>query len=61
MFSPGESVHEGLRRGAFDGFCAGCHGSTSGRPDDAALQPDVLSRASDSTAFREPPTDLAKH
>jgi hypothetical protein len=31
MFSPGESVHEGLRRGAFDGFCAGCHGSTSGR------------------------------
>jgi hypothetical protein len=59
MFSPGESVHEGLRRGAFDGFCAGCHGSTSGRPDDAALQPDVLSRASDSTAFRQPATDLA--
>jgi hypothetical protein len=59
MFSPGESVHEGLRRGAFDGFCAGCHGSTSGRPDEAALQPDVLSRASDSAAFKNPPTDLS--
>jgi hypothetical protein len=58
MFTPGESVHEGLRRGAFDGFCGGCHGSTSGRPDEAALQPDVLSRASDTAAFREAPVDL---
>jgi len=59
MFTPGESVHEGLPRRAFNGFCAGCHGSTSGRPDQAALQPDILSRASDTAAFREAPVDLA--
>jgi len=58
MFSPGESVHEGLPRGAFDGFCAGCHGSTSGRPFDSALQPDVLSRASGSSAFGSRPVAL---
>ncbi len=60
MFSPGESVHEGMRRGAFDGFCAGCHGATSGKALDAALQPDILSRASDTAAFREPPIVLDK-
>ncbi len=58
MFTPGESVHEGFPRDAFDGFCAGCHGSVSGRPIDAALKPDVLSRASDTAAFRAAPTGL---
>lgn len=58
MFSPGESVHEGFPRDAFDGFCGGCHGSVSGRPLDAALRPDVLSRASDTVAFRTPPARL---
>lgn len=60
MFSGGESVHEGFPRDAFDGFCAGCHGSISGRPVDNALKPDVLSRASDTIAFRKPPTVLDK-
>jgi len=55
MFTPGESLHEGLPRRAFDGFCAGCHGSASGKGLDNALQPDVLSRASDTTAYRSPP------
>ncbi len=58
MFTPGESVHEGFPRDAFDGFCAGCHGSLSGRAVDAALRPDVLSRASDTIAFRTAPTVL---
>lgn len=58
MFSPGERVHEGFPRDAFDGFCGGCHGSVSGRPIDAALRPDVLSRASDTAAYRKPPTRL---
>jgi hypothetical protein len=60
MFTPGESVHEAFPRDAFNGFCAGCHGSISGRPLDAALKPDVLSRASDTVAFRKPPTVLDK-
>jgi hypothetical protein len=55
MFSPGEFVHEGLPRASFDSFCGGCHGAVSGKPFDAALQPDVLSRASDTAAFRQPP------
>lgn len=60
MLSPGESLHEGLRRGTFDGLCGGCHGSTSGRPIDAALQPDILTRASDTKAFRDGPVLISK-
>ncbi len=58
MFTPGESVHEGLPRTAFDGFCAGCHGSASGKGLDNGLQPDVLSRASDTAAYRSAPAVL---
>jgi hypothetical protein len=60
MFSPGESVHEGFPRRSFNGFCGGCHGSTTGRPIDAALQPDVLSRASDTLSLQKEPWGLDK-
>jgi hypothetical protein len=45
-FVPGEVVHQAFPRTLFNGLCAGCHGSTTGRPLDAALNPDFLTQAS---------------
>jgi hypothetical protein len=59
MFAPGELRHEALPYPSFDSFCAGCHGSISGRPVDAALRPDVFTHASESAAIHAPPTDLS--
>jgi hypothetical protein len=47
MFAPGEYVHQSMPRDFFDGLCAGCHGSVSGRQLDFAVRPDVLTQASD--------------
>lgn len=58
MSSPGESVHEAMRCDLFDGFCAGCHSSLSGKPLDSALKPDVLTRASDTQSYSQAPTHL---
>ena len=45
-FSPGEYAHQSFRANLFDGLCGSCHGSISGRPIDAALQPDFVTQAS---------------
>jgi hypothetical protein len=46
MFAPGEYAHQAFRPQFFDGMCANCHGSISGRQVDIAVQPDMLSQAS---------------
>ena len=46
QFYPGEYSHQGFQQGFFNGLCAGCHGSVSGREVDIALQPDILTQAS---------------
>jgi hypothetical protein len=45
-FVPGEVVNQSFRADFFNNLCAGCHGSISGRPVDAALKPDFLTQAS---------------
>jgi hypothetical protein len=45
-FAPGESSRQGFPQTFFNGICAACHGSISGRPVDAALRPDFLTQAS---------------
>jgi hypothetical protein len=45
-FAPGEFIRQGFPHQFFDGICAGCHNSISGRPVDSAVRPDFLSQAS---------------
>jgi hypothetical protein len=59
MLTPGEHEHELMARPFFDGFCGQCHGSTSGRPVDVAMRPDVLAGASATIARSAPATDLS--
>jgi hypothetical protein len=57
-FSPGEYVHQSFRSEFFDGLCAGCHGTISGRPLDFAVKPDLLTQASRVLAISVPATSL---
>jgi WD40-like Beta Propeller Repeat len=59
QFYPGEVVRQGFRRDLFDGMCAGCHGSVSGMENEVAVNPDILTQASDVTALRKRPSDLS--
>jgi len=45
-FYPGERSHQSFQQSFFNGLCALCHGSISGRPTDAAVNPDLLTQAS---------------
>jgi hypothetical protein len=58
QFYPGEVVRQGFRRDFFDGMCGGCHGSVSGKENEIAVNPDILTQASDVTAIRKSPSDL---
>src|SRR5262249_10845822 len=49
-FSPGEYAHQSFKRAFFDGLCAGCHGSISGKSIDSAVRPDLLTQASPTVA-----------
>jgi hypothetical protein len=60
QFYPGEVVRQGFRRDLFDGLCGGCHGSVSGKENEIAVNPDILTQASDVQARRKSPTDLTK-
>lgn len=60
QFYPGEIVRQGFRRALFDGMCGGCHGSVSGKENEVAVNPDILTQASDVTARRRQPTDLSQ-
>lgn len=58
-FFPGEVAHQAFPQPFFDHLCAGCHGSISGRPLDAALDPDFLTEASQVQAVASQPIDCA--
>ncbi len=60
VFTPGEDVHQGFRREFFDGICAACHGAISGRPLDAALNPDFVTQASATIARGKGSFDMNK-
>jgi hypothetical protein len=59
-FVPGESTHQGFRGTFFNNLCGGCHGSISGKPIDAALNPDFLTGASNVISNGKQPTDLTQ-
>jgi hypothetical protein len=50
QFYPGERARQSFPREFFDGLCGGCHGSISGEELDLAVDPDILTRASDVAA-----------
>ena len=52
-------MRQGFRRDLFDGLCGGCHGSVSGKENDIAVNPDILTQASDVIARKQAPTDLS--
>lgn len=59
QFYPGEVVRQGFRRELFDGMCGGCHGSVSGMESDVAVNPDILTQASNVVARGKEPSDLS--
>lgn len=58
QFYPGERTRQSFPRPLFNGLCGGCHGSLSGREMDFAVNPDVLTQASNVAAASEPAADL---
>jgi hypothetical protein len=58
QFYPGEDSRQSFREKQFVGLCGGCHGSVSGRELDIAIQPDILTSASQVEARDAEPTDL---
>jgi len=58
QFYPGERANQAISRRFFNGLCGGCHGSISGRELDIAVDVDILTGASRTTAYDAPPTDL---
>ena len=50
QFYPGERAKQSMPAHLFDGICAGCHGSVSGRELDVGVDVDVLTSASVTTA-----------
>ncbi|MEO7113001.1 MAG: hypothetical protein ABI183_21360, partial [Polyangiaceae bacterium] len=58
QFEPGEYAHQSFQRGFFNGLCANCHGAISGHQIDVAVQPDILSQASQVQARDQAPINL---
>jgi hypothetical protein len=58
-FVPGEHAHQAFPGVFFNGLCAACHGAISGRPVDAALQPDFLTQASNVQAVGQAASDYS--
>lgn len=54
QFYPGERAKQSMPRRLFNGVCAGCHGSITGRELDIVVNVDVLSSASITLANDEP-------
>jgi hypothetical protein len=54
QFYPGERAKQSMPRRLFNGLCAGCHGSITGRELDIVVNVDVLSSASITLAHDEP-------
>jgi hypothetical protein len=59
QFYPGEVARQGFRRELFNGICGGCHGSVSGMENEVAVNPDILTQASDVIARKKGATDLS--
>lgn len=59
QFYPGEVVRQSFKRDLFNGLCGGCHGSISGKENEIAVNPDILTQASDVAARQQPPEDLS--
>jgi hypothetical protein len=53
QFAPGERITQSFPRRLFNGMCAGCHGSITGRELEAAVNPDILTSASLTLAAEE--------
>ena len=58
QFYPGEVARQGFRRELFNGLCGGCHGSVSGLENEVAVNPDILTQASNVKAREGTPSDL---
>jgi hypothetical protein len=58
QFYPGELARQGFPRSLFDGLCAGCHGSVTGFETRIAVNPDILTSASNVLARDAQPLDL---
>jgi len=55
---PGEVQRLSFRRSLFNGMCGGCHGSITGREDNVAVKPDILTQASQVEARSQPAQSL---
>lgn len=60
QFYPGEVVRQSFRRDLFNGLCGGCHGSISGKENEIAVNPDILTQASSVKARNQAPDDLSR-
>lgn len=58
QFYPGEWVRQSFRRDLFNGMCGGCHGSVSGYENEIAVNPDILTQASQVKAREKSAKDL---
>jgi hypothetical protein len=58
QMGPGETISPGVSRNLFNGVCAGCHGSVSGKELDVAVTPDALTGASVSASRDLPAKSL---
>jgi hypothetical protein len=58
QLGPGESIAPGVPRKLFNGVCAGCHGSLSGRDPDIAVTADALTGATASLSHDTPAKTL---
>ena len=59
-FVPGEYAHQSFPGVFFNNLCGLCHGAVTGKPIDAALNPDFLTEASNVDAVTELPKDLTQ-
>jgi len=55
---PGERLRQSFPRTLFNGLCGTCHGGISGRELDVAVDPDILTSASQTYAAETAPVDL---
>jgi hypothetical protein len=58
QFYPGERARQGFPRALFNGLCAGCHGSVNGFETQIAVNPDILTSASNVLARDASPVEL---
>jgi hypothetical protein len=58
QFYPGERIGQSFPRRLFNGVCAMCHGSITGRELDSAVNVDIISQASQTLAREQAPIDM---